>query len=614
MSDTPQPRLPSPDNPFEIGLVMAGAISAGAYTAGVVDFLLQALDEWEKAKAHARAHPDDPASRECPMHEVRIKVLAGASAGGMTAGLSAGMLGMKYESVTTQTKPDGPAPPIVPTNNSLYRSWVNTIDIVPLLGLADLEDSQVPVQSVLDSSIIRTIAGNAFRFEEPDQRIDRPFVSDPLHVLLTVTNLRGIPYPVTFSNFKKVQEYVMTMHADNMHFIVTGDRAQAGPEAFWLKPYDFRDADTWGVLQDSSVATGAFPVGLAPQLLRRSPEQYDHRQWAIPMPCTADPHCMTEKWEAIPPYWPSIQAEVARTANTPTPFEYQFLCVDGGVTNNEPLDLARRILAGPDGVNPREGDKATRAVIMVSPFPNADPYPVKYSSQANLIELLSTIFSSLISQARFKPEELTVADDPDVYSRFLIVPRRGYRADGTLEPYAIACGSLEGFGGFLSRRFREHDYQLGRRNCQWFLRKYFVLPYDPAQGGVKNRLFEGWKDEARRKFHVKRERPPMAGRPAVSVDLPFLPIIPLMGTAAPDVPEPIWPTYTPGDFDALRPRVKTRLGAVVDALVNQNVQLWFWGPPARGLLKTAWWLMGGKVLDRVMETIGADLKKRGLMR
>jgi hypothetical protein len=32
------------------------------------------------------------------------------------------------------------------------------------------------------------------------------------------------------------------------------------------------------------------------------------------------------------------------------------------------------------------------------------------------------------------------------------------------------------------------------------------------------------------------------------------------------------------------------------------------------LLKTAWWLMGSKVVDRVMETIGADLKKRGLMK
>ena len=35
---------------FEIALVMAGTISAGAYTAGVVDFLLEALSEWEKAR------------------------------------------------------------------------------------------------------------------------------------------------------------------------------------------------------------------------------------------------------------------------------------------------------------------------------------------------------------------------------------------------------------------------------------------------------------------------------------------------------------------------------------------------------------------------------------
>mgnify|MGYP003342307022 CR=1 FL=1 len=30
--------------PFKIGLVMAGAVSAGAYTAGVLDFLLEALE------------------------------------------------------------------------------------------------------------------------------------------------------------------------------------------------------------------------------------------------------------------------------------------------------------------------------------------------------------------------------------------------------------------------------------------------------------------------------------------------------------------------------------------------------------------------------------------
>ena len=35
---------------FEIGLAMAGAISAGAYSGGVLDFLIEALDAWEKEK------------------------------------------------------------------------------------------------------------------------------------------------------------------------------------------------------------------------------------------------------------------------------------------------------------------------------------------------------------------------------------------------------------------------------------------------------------------------------------------------------------------------------------------------------------------------------------
>jgi len=32
---------------FEVGIVMAGAISAGAYTAGVMDFVIEALNAYE---------------------------------------------------------------------------------------------------------------------------------------------------------------------------------------------------------------------------------------------------------------------------------------------------------------------------------------------------------------------------------------------------------------------------------------------------------------------------------------------------------------------------------------------------------------------------------------
>src|SRR5262249_28061375 len=164
-----------------------------------------------------------------------------------------------------------------------------------------------------------------------------------------------------------------------------------------------------------------------------------------------------------------------------------------------PLDLARRKLAGRAGTNPREGDRAIRAAIMVDPFPSVIPYDSNYRPESSLFGLLRLTYNGLVAQARFKPEELALADDPEVYSRFLIIPRRGARPDGTPDPHTIAGSALGGFGGFLARRFREHDYQLGRRNCQRFLQQYFALP---AFGAGKNALFDRWSDEARRAHRI----------------------------------------------------------------------------------------------------------------
>ena len=124
--------------------------------------------------------------------------MAGASAGGMTAALAAGLLGMNFESVTSQPPPDQPAEPV---NNNLYRSWVNTIDIDPLLGAARPRRRRAgPVQSVLDSTILRDIADDAFRFERPGDRGSRPYVADPLHVLADGHEPPRRPLPVQFAN------------------------------------------------------------------------------------------------------------------------------------------------------------------------------------------------------------------------------------------------------------------------------------------------------------------------------------------------------------------------------------------------------------------------------
>lgn len=70
-------------NIFEIGLVLAGAVSAGAYSAGVIDFLIEALDKWYTAKESEAGVPLE--KRLVPSHDVCLRAMSGSSAGSMVA-------------------------------------------------------------------------------------------------------------------------------------------------------------------------------------------------------------------------------------------------------------------------------------------------------------------------------------------------------------------------------------------------------------------------------------------------------------------------------------------------------------------------------------------------
>src|SRR5579883_3434724 len=108
--------MPSSDGAekFRLGINMAGAISAGAYTAGVLDFLIEAFDEWHDAKSAYTPGASSPA--KVPMHDVTIEALGGASAGGMCAAIAAIALQSKFDHVRTARNTGK-------TNNALYESW-----------------------------------------------------------------------------------------------------------------------------------------------------------------------------------------------------------------------------------------------------------------------------------------------------------------------------------------------------------------------------------------------------------------------------------------------------------------------------------------------------------
>src|SRR5215469_5257983 len=81
--------------PFRIGINMAGAVSAGAYTAGVLDFLVEALDAWYAEREKWK--DKDPSTWPIPSHDVSLEVLSGASAGGMCAAISAVALQEEFD-------------------------------------------------------------------------------------------------------------------------------------------------------------------------------------------------------------------------------------------------------------------------------------------------------------------------------------------------------------------------------------------------------------------------------------------------------------------------------------------------------------------------------------
>src|ERR1700744_5010471 len=111
------------EGPFHIGINMAGAVSAGAYTAGALDFLTEALEQWYAAK-----NSPNPA---VPLHDISLDVFSGASAGGMCAAISAVLVQGTFQHIHA---PEDPS--VKETTNRFYESWVNKIDIEPLLGAA----------------------------------------------------------------------------------------------------------------------------------------------------------------------------------------------------------------------------------------------------------------------------------------------------------------------------------------------------------------------------------------------------------------------------------------------------------------------------------------------
>jgi hypothetical protein len=515
------------DNKYHIGLCMAGAVSAGAYTAGVMDFLIETLDKWEKAKGK---------DESIPRHQVQIDVIGGASAGGMTSIIGAIALQKKFQPVTK--KPEGAA-----TNNPFYDSWVKLTSknmMQQMLHTSDLENA-TSVKSIFNSSFIDTIANQTISSFQPFEE-KRKYISHNLDVFVTLSNLTGVPYNLRFrGNGASGENYKMASYRDIGHFSFCGEYNGNGRINI-----NGSENENMAILRQCAMATGAFPFGLQYREVHRHFKYLrDNKEWQK-FAGSGD-----IDWEKLEAYCGNEKM-------------YKTINADGGMMNNEPFEIVWHLLTDKnkmDEKSVRSYKKTNGSILMIDPFP-AEDMLLKYENDFGMGTLASKLFGAMRGQLLFKEQEIVSAMDPENAGLFMIVPKRSAGKEKYEGAEAIACGALGGFSGFFDFNFREHDYFLGRYNCQKFLRNVYTI-----QNPLENDIFkDGYKHPAaQERYFFKDEK-----------GIVHAPVIPETDYDRREnkVPEKYkldWPQFNEEIRRELKPLFRKRYRAVFDKSIGGNM-------------------------------------------
>ena len=426
-----------PGAEFQIGLTMSGAVSAGAYTAGVFDFLIQALDEWENARNASGAST-------IPNHFVGIKVMSGASAGAITAAIGAVALAdadQKPVEFDNHCEGEQKIKCYLP---KLYETWVVKPGLVAegdekidFLETSDLDgapeaaddysrtrgiprDEGEPRTRDIAAQFAASRRDHARRARRQacDGQATPLYCKDPAHLYDAVEPARR----ALFGSLRRRHQprngakddkgwrencYHMISHGDRVHYAVTGLGTWNSPNS----KSDFADNDqkreiaaAWLVRPDASGLEGLrhlrSGVRRLPGWTSPAPDWRDARQGsqARRIRGPALPTDALAGRSAISPAWPP-------TVSAEDPF--WFTTADGGIIDNDPFEYARFSLKDGDKLDRRiesDLDKVDRAVIMVSPFPELKPIAPEGRPASGLVSIFSALLPALIDSSPFQAE------------------------------------------------------------------------------------------------------------------------------------------------------------------------------------------------------------------
>jgi len=325
-----------------LAVTIAGAVSLGSYEAGAMYEIFDAI----------RQHNENPTTISLGDF-IRIDVLTGASAGGMTAAILAQkLLFAKNEFVDATGKS-------APYDNPLYNTWVLGIGIDALLNTVDkpIADGGDPATlSILSSNLIQQIATRTLA--QADSTGNIPLnggphnAVDPLRGIrlgLALTNLNGVNYGYNLIGGDRFQ---YTDFSDQMlRFFSISDRSMA----------------PWQEISRAAVACGAFPFAFRTKDLPRQRADYEPSDTLEPWPANAQ--------------------------------SYTFTYSDGGVLQNQPLGMAKNLV----DLNDNHFGNDNRYYLFVSPSPLDGRQDLDlHESDTSLVRIAGRLIDVYMGQAVFR--------------------------------------------------------------------------------------------------------------------------------------------------------------------------------------------------------------------
>ena len=498
----------------KIALVLSGGVSLGSYTGGAVTELLLAL---------ARNEASGP---------VRIHVITGTSAGALNAALAARALAVN--------------PGVVPW---IERAWLDGADAGHLLN-----PKRKDRRGALDPRVLEDLSRALVTAGPASDDAVSPALGVPLRVGITLSSLHGIRYDLRYG-FLNVpdRKFGTRTYSDWIDVEVRGGR-----------PND----PAWERLREAALASAAFPFAFPPRPLARRRSEYpgahlpgsgsdEVEMWyvdgglfdAAPLGLAKDlverdPDHRSEDWRYIlvepslrttggdgglagaPDSLAAFAGDLARAVlgqgaaldwiranrvNARLEILHALLArlpeMDDRITDPEDVVLGRYI-----------GDLAERVAEMKVAV---DPTGASARGADPVVDYLDGNLARIEADPRYR-EVLGSADSRSGRARlakliFVLEAASGLRDKDIMRLYLLAPESdaelagdyLGGFGGFLRREWRAHDFRSGRADARRLLEQGLsdVISYTPDEAGAYETatVEPGWDavpPEARRRLEA----------------------------------------------------------------------------------------------------------------